>query len=43
MSKNTSSILNKVWSFCNPLREVGVGCGDSLEQTHRFRQNRRDH
>ncbi len=32
MSANTSSIVSKVWSFCNPLRDVGVGYGDYLEQ-----------
>jgi type I restriction enzyme M protein len=32
MSSNTSSIVSKVWSFCNPLRDVGVGYGDYLEQ-----------
>ncbi len=32
MSKNTSSIVSKVWSFCNTLRDVGVGYGDYLEQ-----------
>lgn len=32
MSNNTSSIVSKVWSFCNPLRDVGVGYGDYLEQ-----------
>jgi type I restriction enzyme M protein len=32
MSNNTSSIVLKVWSFCNPLRDVGVGYGDYLEQ-----------
>jgi len=32
MSPNTSSIVSKVWSFCNPLRDVGVGYGDYLEQ-----------
>jgi type I restriction enzyme M protein len=32
MSTNTSSIVSKVWSFCNPLRDVGVGYGDYLEQ-----------
>lgn len=25
MSNNTSSIVSKVWSFCNPLRDVGMG------------------
>ncbi len=25
-------IASKVWSFCNPLRDVGVGYGDYLEQ-----------
>jgi len=32
MSNNTASITSKVWSFCNPLRDVGVGYGDYLEQ-----------
>ena len=32
MANNTSSIVSKVWSFCNPLRDVGVGYGDYLEQ-----------
>lgn len=32
MNNNTSSIVSKVWSFCNPLRDVGVGYGDYLEQ-----------
>jgi type I restriction enzyme M protein len=32
MSNNTASIVSKVWSFCNPLRDVGVGYGDYLEQ-----------
>ena len=32
ISNNTSSIVSKVWSFCNPLRDVGVGYGDYLEQ-----------
>lgn len=31
-NENTSSIVSKVWSFCNPLRDVGVGYGDYLEQ-----------
>jgi type I restriction enzyme M protein len=31
-TRNTSSIVSKVWSFCNPLRDVGVGYGDYLEQ-----------
>lgn len=29
---NTSTIISKVWSFCNPLRDIGVGYGDYLEQ-----------
>ena len=29
---NTSDIISKVWSFCNPLRDIGVGYGDYLEQ-----------
>lgn len=29
---NTSSIVNKVWSFCNLLRDMGVGYGSYLEQ-----------
>jgi len=32
MAQNTSSIVSKVLSFCNPLRDVGVGYGDYLEQ-----------
>lgn len=28
----TNAIVSKVWSFCNPLRDVGVGYGDYLEQ-----------
>ncbi len=32
MNSNTNSIVSKVWSFCNPLRDVGVGYGDYLEQ-----------
>jgi len=31
MSNNTSSIVSKVWSFCNPLRDVGVGYSELLE------------
>jgi len=31
MSNNTSSIVSKVWSFCNPLRDVGVGYEDYFE------------
>jgi len=29
---NTSSIVSKVWSFCNTLRDDGVSYGDYLEQ-----------
>src|ERR1017187_969010 len=29
---NTSSIVSKVWAFCNTLRDDGVGYGDYLEQ-----------
>ena len=32
MNNSTSTITSKVWSFCNPLRDVGVGYGDYLEQ-----------
>lgn len=31
-SNNTSGIISKVWSFCNTLRDDGVGYGDYLEQ-----------
>jgi type I restriction enzyme M protein len=31
-TENTSAIISKVWSFCNPLRDIGVGYGDYLEQ-----------
>ena len=33
MDNNTSSILSKVWSFCNPLRDLGVGYGDNIEKS----------
>jgi type I restriction enzyme M protein len=29
---SSSSIVSKVWSFCNTLRDDGVGYGDYLEQ-----------
>lgn len=29
---NTAAIISKVWSFCNVLRDDGVGYGDYLEQ-----------
>ena len=29
---NSSSIVSKVWAFCNTLRDDGVGYGDYLEQ-----------
>ena len=29
---NTYSIISKVWSFCNTLRDDGVSYGDYLEQ-----------
>ncbi len=32
MEHNTASIVSKVWSFCNTLRDDGVGYGDYLEQ-----------
>lgn len=32
MSNNTAGIISKVWSFCNTLRDDGVGYGDYLEQ-----------
>lgn len=32
MNNSTSSITSKIWSFCNLLRDVGVGYGDYLEQ-----------
>lgn len=31
-TNNTSSIISKVWSFCNTLRDDCVGYGDYLEQ-----------
>lgn len=31
-STNTSSIVSKVWAFCQTLRDDGVGYGDYLEQ-----------
>jgi type I restriction enzyme M protein len=32
MDTNTNSIVSKVWSFCNTLRDDGVSYGDYLEQ-----------
>ncbi|MEN6348256.1 MAG: class I SAM-dependent DNA methyltransferase [Syntrophomonas sp.] len=32
MSENTNGIVSKVWSYCNTLRDDGVGYGDYLEQ-----------
>ena len=32
MTEQTSSIISKVWSLCNPLRDDGVSYGDYLEQ-----------
>ena len=32
MENNTASIVSRVWSFCNTLRDDGVGYGDYLEQ-----------
>ena len=32
MADNSSSIISKVWSLCNPLRDDGVSYGDYLEQ-----------
>lgn len=32
MPENTVSIISKVWSLCNPLRDDGVSYGDYLEQ-----------
>lgn len=32
MCEHTSSIVSKVWSLCNPLRDDGVSYGDYLEQ-----------
>lgn len=32
MDNNTASIVSKVWSFCNTLRDDGVSYGDYLEQ-----------
>jgi type I restriction enzyme M protein len=31
-NNNSSSVISKVWSFCNTLRDDGVGYGDYLEQ-----------
>ena len=45
MPEQTSSIISKVWSLCNPLRDDGVSYGDYLEQrvtlhrTEAMRQN----
>ncbi len=31
-TNNSSSIVSKIWAFCNTLRDDGVGYGDYLEQ-----------
>ena len=31
-NNSTSSIVSKIWAFCNTLRDDGVGYGDYLEQ-----------
>jgi len=31
-TKVSSSIVSKIWAFCNTLRDDGVGYGDYLEQ-----------
>jgi len=31
-TNNTSGIISKVWSYCNTLRDDGVGYCDYLEQ-----------
>jgi len=44
MNNNTSSTVSKVWSFCNPLRDVVVGKGDYPEQlTHLLFIKMQDH
>ena len=41
MSDNNSAIVSKVWSFCNTLRDDGVGYGDYLNQNFQdYRMNR---
>ena len=32
MTEQASTIISKVWSMCNPLRDNGVSYGDYLEQ-----------
>ena len=32
MSDSSNAIISKVWSFCNALRDDGVGYGDYLQQ-----------
>ena len=32
MSDQSTTIISKVWSMCNPLRDDGVSYGDYLEQ-----------
>jgi type I restriction enzyme M protein len=34
---NTSSLVQKVWSFCHILRDDGVGYGDKSTRTHSYR------
>ena len=32
MATNPSAIVNKIWNYCNVLRDDGVSYGDYLEQ-----------
>ncbi|MDA8126045.1 MAG: RhuM family protein [Deltaproteobacteria bacterium] len=40
MNDNASSIISKVWSFCNTLRDDGVGYGDYRVNSKRGTQFR---
>ena len=31
-NNNSAGVISKIWSFCNTLRDDGVGYGDYLEQ-----------
>ena len=35
MSNGSSALVDKLWNYCNPLRDGGLSCGDYMQQlTH---------
>ena len=35
ISTNISTIVSKVWAFCNSLQDDGVGYGNKMEESKR--------